>query len=232
MVMATRQSGETRSAVVIMAKAPHPGQVKTRLCPPLTHEEAAALYRCFLLDKIAQVGALQGITPVLSYATADAKPAFESLIPPHFRLIPQLGDDLGARLLSTFDQLFQLGFTQVMAVDSDTPTLPTAYLRHALSLISAPENDVVLGPTEDGGYYLIGLHRPHRELFERMPWSTPQVLPETMHRSQQGGLAVACAPRWYDVDTPDDFARLRQSLGRVRDGLARHTRRFVQELHH
>jgi uncharacterized protein len=228
--MAMIHSDGTRSAVAIMAKAPHPGQVKTRLCPPLTHGEAAALYRCFLLDKIAQVSALQGTTPVISYATADAKPAFEALIPPHFWLIPQLGNDLGARLLSTFEQLFHLGFTQVMAVDSDTPTLPTAYLEHALSLISARENDVVLGPTEDGGYYLVGLRRPHRELFEHMPWSTAQVLPETMHRSRQRGLMVACTACWYDVDTPDDLARLRQSLEHVQDGLARHTRRFFQEL--
>ena len=227
--MATIQAEGTRSAVAIMAKAPYPGQVKTRLCPPLTHEEAAALYRCFLLDKIAQVSALQGATPVLSYGSLDAKPAFEPLIPPHFLLIPQFGDDLGARLLSTFDQLFHLGFAQVIAVDSDTPTLPTAYLEQALTLIAVQGNDVVLGPTEDGGYYLIGLRRSHPALFEHMAWSTSQVLPETKRRAKARRLTVACTDCWYDVDTPGDLTRLRQSLDHRQDGFARHTRQFLRE---
>jgi rSAM/selenodomain-associated transferase 1 len=212
-----------------MAKAPRPGQVKTRLCPPLTPEEAAALYRSFLLDKIAQVRALQGVTPVLSYATATAKPTFEALVPSKFLLVPQLGDDLGARLLSTFKQLFALGFSQVMAIDSDTPTLPTAYLEHALQLLTAQGNDVVLGPTEDGGYFLIGLSQPHPVLFEAMPWSTSQVFPETLRRAAQHELIVASTASWYDVDTPEDLTRLRQSLDQAQDGLAQHTRHFFRE---
>jgi rSAM/selenodomain-associated transferase 1 len=227
--MARIQPAGSRSAVAIMAKAPHPGQVKTRLCPPLTEAEAAALYRCFLLDKIAQVSALQGVVPVLSSGTADAEVAFEAMLPGHFLFIPQLGDDLGARLLSTFEQLFQRGFTQVMAIDSDTPTLPTAYLEHALRLITDQGNDVVLGPTEDGGYYLIGLRQSHRALFEQMPWSTSQVFPETLRRSAQQGLMVACTASWHDIDTPEDLIRLRHSLNQVTDGLARHTRQFFQE---
>jgi uncharacterized protein len=226
--MAKTKANRTPCAIAIMAKAPSPGQVKTRLCPPLTPIEASALYQCFLLDKIAQVSALHGVMPVLSYDSVEAKPLFAALIPPHFLLVPQLGDDLGARLLSTFDQLFQLGFTEVMAIDSDTPTLPMAYLEHALQLIAMPGTDVVLGPTEDGGYYLIGLRRSRPELFAHMPWSTPQVFPETMRRSEQNGLAVACAEGWYDVDTPDDLVRLRESLVHLKDGQARHTRQFLQ----
>jgi uncharacterized protein len=228
--MVESRADGTRSAVAIMAKAPSPGQVKTRLCPPLTPAEASALYRCFLLDKIGQVSALRGVTPVLSYDSPDARPLFETLIPPPFLLIPQLGDDLGARLVSTFDQLFRLGFTQVIAIDSDTPTLPTAYLEHALKLIATPTNDVVLGPTEDGGYYLIGLRRAHQELFEDMPWSTSQVFAETIRRSEQSGLTVACAEWWYDIDTPADLVRLRTSLVQIDDGVARHTRQSLQEL--
>jgi uncharacterized protein len=88
----------------------------------------------------------------------------------------------------------------------------------------------VLGPTEDGGYYLIGLRQSRRELFEQMPWSTSQVFPETRRRSEQYGLTVACTEYWYDVDTPDDLARLRDSLDQIQDGLARHTRQFLREL--
>jgi uncharacterized protein len=227
--MADVKRDEPRSAVAIMAKAPRPGQVKTRLCPPLSREEAAALYRCFLLDKIAQVSALQRAVPVLSYGPADAKVLFEDFTPGHFVLIPQFGDDLGARLLSTFDQLFRRGYTQVMAIDSDTPTLPKAYLEHALTLIAHPGIDVVLGPTDDGGYYLIGLRCAHRRLFEQMPWSTSRVLPETLRRSEAYGLSVACIESWFDVDTPADLKRLIASLACTDDGRAQHARRFLQE---
>jgi uncharacterized protein len=227
-LMADNTVDGVRSAVAIMAKAPQPGEVKTRLCPPLSYSEAAELYRCFLLDKIAQVSALQRAGPVVSYTPTDSRSWFEALMPPHFLLIPQHGDDLGARILFTFDQLFRQGYTQVVVIDSDTPTLPTAYLEQALRLIAVAENDVVLGPTEDGGYYLIGLRQAHRELFEQMPWSTSQVFPETRHRSEQHGLTMACTDYWYDVDTPEDLGRLRASLDQIQDGLARRTRQFLQ----
>lgn len=220
----------TRNIVAIMAKAPQPGEVKTRLCPPLSHREAAELYRCFLLDKIGQVNSLPRTTHVVSYTPTDSRSWFEALTPPHFLLIPQRGDDLGARLLSAFDQLFAQGYAQVIVIDSDTPTLPTTYLEQALGLIAARGNDVVLGPTEDGGYYLIGLRRAYCELFERMPWSTPQVFTETRRRSAQHGLTVACTAPWYDVDTPADLARLRASLEQSCDGDAQHTRRFLRGL--
>ncbi len=226
--MADTTADDVRSAVAIMAKAPRPGEVKTRLCPPLSHAEAAELYRCFLLDKIAQLTALQRIAPAVSYSPAESRSLFEDLTPSHFMLIPQHGDDLGARLLSTFDQLFHQGYTQVMVIDSDTPTLPTAYLEQALRLFADRKTDVVLGPTEDGGYFLIGLRRSCHALFEHMPWSTARVTPETLRRAAQHGLTVACTASWYDVDTADDFRRLAQSLDRVQDGIARHTRRFFQ----
>jgi rSAM/selenodomain-associated transferase 1 len=228
--MADQTAAKVHSAVAIMAKAPQPGQVKTRLCPPLSHAEAAQLYQCFLRDKIAQVDGLQGTAPVVSYSPDDSQPLFKDLAPPHFTLIPQRGDDLGARLLCTFDRLFQQGYTQVIVVDSDTPTLPTAYLEEALSLIAARENDVVLGPTEDGGYYLIGLRQSHPELFERMPWSTAQVFPETRRRSARSRLTVACSASWYDIDTPEDLTRLMESLDRPQDGSARWTRQFLRRL--
>ena len=226
--MADKTTDGARSAVAIMAKAPQPGEVKTRLCPPLSHGEAAELYRCFLLDKIAQVNALQRVAPVVSYSPTESKPFFEDVTPPHYMLIPQRGDDLGERLFFTFDQLFRQGYTQVIVIDSDTPTLPTAYLQHALMLIAAGENDVVLGPTEDGGYYLLGLRQSHRALFEQMPWSTSQVFPETRRRSERDGLTVACTEYWYDIDTPEDLARLRASLDQIQDGLARQTRQFLR----
>jgi uncharacterized protein len=217
--------------IAIMAKAPWPGEVKTRLCPPLSYEKAAQLYRCFLLDKIEQLKSLRAIAPAVAYTPDDAKPLFEALVPSGFILIPQKGPDLGARLSSTLNQLLELGYPRAMAIDSDTPTLPFAYLERAVSLLSEPEIDVVLGPSEDGGYYLIGLRRLQNELFEKMHWSTAHVLSETMRRAQAKGLKVACLPTWYDVDTPEDLKRLRESFHSDSGPEAEHSRRFLMEWH-
>lgn len=215
-------------AVAIMAKAPRAGEVKTRLCPPLSTGDAAQLYRCFLLDKIEQVKALPGIRPAIAYAPAEGKAFFQALAP-GLVLVPQQGHDLGARLASSFAQLFATGCAGVLAVDSDTPTLPTAYLEQAVSLLATPEVDVVLGPSEDGGYYLIGLRQLHREIFEEMPWSTPRVLPETTRRAEAKGLRLALLPPWFDVDVAEDLQRLQGSLVETNGNVARHTRRFFQE---
>jgi rSAM/selenodomain-associated transferase 1 len=216
-------------AVAIMAKVPTPGQVKTRLCPPLSHADAAELYRCLLLDKIEQVKALDGARQAIAYTPEDSKSFFEALSSPAFLLIPQVGPDLGARLTNTLTQLLALGYQKVMAIDSDSPTLPVDYLRLALDLLNKPDVDVVLGPCEDGGYYLIGLREIHRELFDDMAWSSPHVLPETIRRAEAKRLKVACLPAWYDVDTPEDLQRLRFFF-QTEDGTSgQHTKRFLVE---
>ena len=222
------QSGEPPEApiaVAIMAKAPRAGEVKTRLCPPLAAEEAAALYRCFLLDKIDQVGALTGASAVIAYTPPEGRRMFEELAP-GFILIPQRGRDLGERLANSVGQLLSDGHRGALLLDSDTPTLPGQYLDQALALLMSPRTDVVLGPSEDGGYYLIGLRRLHRELFEGMVWSTPTVLRETVHRAEVKGLTVALLPPWFDIDTAEDLDRLRASLRGTEGPVPRHTRRF------
>lgn len=217
-----------RMVVAIMTKAPQTGEVKTRLCPPLSANEAAELYRCFVLDKIEQIRMLDGATPAIAYTPAERRSFFEELAP-GFVLVPQHGPDLGARLTNSFDQLFARGYAGVLAVDSDTPTLPTGFLQEALDFIARPEIDLVLGPTEDGGYYLIGMRKLHRELFEAMAWSTAQVTAETLRRAEAHGLKVATLPPWFDVDTPDDLERLKASLWSSEETAARHTRGFFTE---
>lgn len=217
-----------RIVVAIMAKAPRVGEVKTRLCPPLSPPEAAALYRGFLLDKIEQVRGLREISPAVAYTPPDGRTVFEELAP-DFVLVPQRGGNLGSRLANSFDLLFAKGYVGALAIDSDTPTLPTWHLQEASRLIARPEIDVVLGPAEDGGYYLIGLRNLHRDLFEDMAWSTARILPETIRRAEAKGLTVACVPPWFDVDTPEDLERLKASLGSVEEPLARHTRNFFLE---
>jgi len=215
-------------AVAIMAKAPRAGEVKTRLCPPLSLADAAQLYRCFLLDKIDQVRALRTAGRALAYTPAEARAFFEG-VAPGFVLVPQRGADLGDRLVNSLGELLDSGHRGALAIDSDTPTLPLGFLEQALDLVTAPDIDVVLGPTEDGGYYLIGFRTLHPELFEAMAWSTSEVLPETIRRANAKGLRLACLPPWYDIDTPNDLARLRAELATSSGDAPRHTRRFLLE---
>ena len=212
-------------AVAIMAKAPRAGDVKTRLCPPLSPAQAADLGRAFLLDKIAQLRALPGITPAIAFTPENERALFAQLAP-GFTLVPQRGDDLGARLHGTLDALLGLGHAAALAIDSDTPTLPLEFLRQAVEVAGAGTADVVLGPTEDGGYYLIGLRRARRELFEGIPWSTSAVLDATLARARASGLRTARLPAWFDVDTPADLERLRAALDAAPDTAAQ-TRRLL-----
>ena len=217
-------------AVAIMAKAPRPGAVKTRLCPPLLAAEAAALYRCFLLDKIAAVQALSGARPMVAYTPDEAQAEF-AVLAPDFALVPQRGPDLGARLHTTLASLLAAGHPGAIAVDSDTPTLPREFLQQAVDCLTGPGPDVVLGPTEDGGYYLIGVRAANRELFDDMPWSTSAVLEITLRRAAAAGLQTVCTPAWFDVDTPDDLRRLRTVLDGGRSAAeAGETARFLASL--
>lgn len=215
-------------AVAIMAKAPQGGAVKTRLSPPLSLADAAELYRCFLLDKIEQVRRLTTATVAIAYTPADAAGYFES-VAPGFVLVQQRGADLGDRLANSLAELLARGHRAAMAIDSDTPTLPVTFLQQAIDLLTTSNVDLVLGPTQDGGYYLIGLRAMHRELFDTMAWSTSTVLSETIRRAEATGLRIACLPPWYDIDTPEDLARLRAELAAGSDDTASHTRTFVLE---
>ncbi len=208
-----------------MAKAPQAGRVKTRLCPPLSPEEAAALHRAFLLDTIERIRMVAGVVPALAYAPADARALFETLAP-GFLLVPQRGADLGERMADTIRQLRERGFEAVLLLGADTPSLPAAFLRQAVDAVASPEADLVLGPSEDGGYYLIGLRGRHPELFDGVPWITPEVFAETVRRAEAQGLRTVRLPAWFDVDTPADLARLETSLAATPGPQPRHTRRF------
>jgi uncharacterized protein len=225
-VVASLPSMSNTIAVAIMAKAPRPGTVKTRLCPPLLATEAAALYRCFLLDKIHAVGTLVDARPMVAYTPDDARAEFDALAP-DFSLIAQRGPDLGARLHATLAGLLAAGHAGAIAVDSDTPTLPVDFLQQAVECLIRPGPDVVLGPTEDGGYYLIGVRVAHRELFDAVPWSTPDVLEVTLRRAAAAGLRATCLPSWFDVDVPEDLERLRATLDSGSAATASQTARFL-----
>ncbi|MGH9880857.1 MAG: TIGR04282 family arsenosugar biosynthesis glycosyltransferase, partial [Pyrinomonadaceae bacterium] len=202
-------------ALGLMAKAPLAGEVKTRLVPPLTLREAAALNVCFLRDMSATV---KGITEteqasgLVVYTPAGSESAFDGVLPDGFKLLAQRGKSLGERLCNATDDLLREGHSAVCLINSDSPTLPRSILIRAIESL-APEGDrVVLGAADDGGYYLIGLKQAHGNLFDGIAWSTSDVLARTKQRAAEIDLPVELLPRWYDVDDAQTLNRLCEEL--------------------
>jgi rSAM/selenodomain-associated transferase 1 len=198
-----------------MAKAPRPGKVKTRLSPPLTPEQASELNVCFLRDtteNIQQVTEAGNSAGILVYTPIDDEAAFEGILPNGFQLLGQRGEGFGERLLHACEDLFTCGFTSVCLIDSDSPTMPQGALLQAVNRLSLPGDRVVLGGSDDGGYYLIGTKHSHQQLFERIDWSTERVLQQTLERAREIGLQAELLPTWYDVDDGATLERLRREL--------------------
>ena len=202
-------------ALAVMTKAPRAGEVKTRLTPPLSPEEAAALNTCFFRDNAAANGktveqrAARGIA---IYTPFGAEEAYAGILPSEFDLVPQRGGPFGERLAFATEDLLRLGFASVCLIDSDSPTVPEQAFAQAVELLRQSEDALVLGPSDDGGYYLIGLKKPHRSLFEGIDWSTERVLEQTIERARQIDLAVHLLPAWYDVDDRETLQRLCREL--------------------
>jgi len=193
-----------------MTKAPQAGSSKTRLVPPLTAHEAATLSSCFLrdtCDNIARVSLDGTAAGVAVYTPIGAEAFFDGLLPDSFSLLGQRGITFGNRLLHATEDLISLGYDSLCLIDSDSPTLPVAFLRAAVSALALPGDRVVLGPAKDGGYYLIGLKTIHPNLFEGIDWSTAKVLRQTIARAKEINLPVTVLPAWFDVD---DAAGLQQ----------------------
>jgi rSAM/selenodomain-associated transferase 1 len=220
----------TNRALIVMAKQPAVGNTKTRLCPPLTADQASSLYACFLQDTLELIGRLEDAQPVVAYWPLSAENDFRRLAPQGFQFVPQRGPGLGERLDNALTRCLEKGYQQVVAVDSDSPTLPLSYLRQAFSALDDPDVDVVLGPCDDGGYYLIGMKSPQPFLFRGMEMSTPTVAEDTIRLGRQYGLRFARLPSWYDVDTYRDLERLRAELASNCSQGPRHTTEFLSEL--
>jgi len=193
-----------------MAKQPIPHRTKTRLYPAVSPQQAADLYACFLRDKVEMMRRVPNTACAIAYTPADAHDYFATLAPDFVRYAQQ-GADLSERLKHIVQNAFDEGYGQVMPIDGDSVTLPASYLAQGFDCLSRAEVDVVLGPSDDGGYYAIGLKAPHPYVFD-VEMSTPTVSRDTIRQAEQNGLHVALLPEWYDVDTPTDLQRLRAEL--------------------
>lgn len=216
--------------VVVMVKAPRPGEVKTRLVPPLSEVDAASLAACFARDTVLNAQRIVS-NPLVAYAPNDGRVALEPILPPAIQWCVQHGNSLGARLNSVAEVAFRLGFSPFVILGADSPTLPSHLIREALTVLSIGKADLSLGPTEDGGYYLVGLCKPAAGLFSDIDWSTPRTLEQTIANAEQLNLRVHRLPCWYDIDTAADLRRLRRELDSSKEARSRapNTYRWLED---
>jgi uncharacterized protein len=204
-------------AIAVMARFPYAGDVKTRLAPRLSAAERALVYCAFLQDKLEQVRRAARetsvISPVVAFTPRAAEPWFRELAGPAVELYAQCDGSLGERVIAAFDALLDVCPEGVILVDSDSPDLPAKFLTDAAHAL-ASGTPLVLGPAEDGGYYLIGLRQRAPALFDGVTWSTERTRAQTLEGAARLGITAQLLPTWYDVDTPDDLVRLEHALAR------------------
>ncbi len=202
-----------------MAKASAPGRAKTRLVPPLTFDEAAALNTAFLRDVADNVllaarhaAPHAGIAGYAAYGPPGTEDFFRGILPGAIGLIAAWLPNFGDCLFHTIGAILARGHASAVVLNADSPTLPTALLVETAAVLARPGDRAVLGPSSDGGYYLLGLKAQHRRIFEDVDWSTERVASQTLERAREIGLEVHTLPVWYDVDDMDDLRQLHVEL--------------------
>jgi rSAM/selenodomain-associated transferase 1 len=223
----------SRPAVIVMAKAPRAGEVKTRLVPPLTSSEAAELSACFFADAVSLARRLTvdatvetafkaTVEAVVAYAPTDGRAMLEDVLRGIGVLwLEQEDADLGARLSSVIEGAAALDLGPLVVIGADSPTLPPSFLTTALDALARGATDIALGPAEDGGYYALALRWPAPGLFDSVEWSTPRAYEQTARNAARLGLRLLELPRWYDVDTPAELLRLAAELSADEDARRR-----------
>lgn len=222
-------------AIGIICKAPEPGRAKTRLAASIGPEAAADLSACFLRDLATTIEFVPngvGGRGVAVYAPATGEALLRSLMPRGFDFLLQTGRDLGEVLFGATRALLEIGHQGVVLVNGDSPTLPGRLIVQAIEALRRDGDRMVLGPASDGGYYLIGLKRPHARVFAEVNWGTSSVFAETSARAREIGLPVVLLPEWYDVDDEETLRALQQELGGrsarfVGGAPASHTRAYL-----
>ena len=199
------------TCVILFAKLPVAGEVKTRLQPRLSASQAAGLYRSFLLDCAETAAATTAARKVIAFSPAGAADALWEMLgsaAAAFDFVPQPDTDLGNRIEVLFEHSFERGAHRTVVVGSDSPSLGPELIDQAFDLLR--NRELVLGPCSDGGYYLIGQRQLNRGLFRNIAWSSSRVFRQTLNAA--AGIDLALLPPWYDVDTAADAAFLRDHL--------------------
>jgi hypothetical protein len=195
-----------------MAKAPLAGQVKTRLMPALSADDAAAVARALLLDQLTHLTAIADVELYLAYTPAAERELFQELAPPGFYLFPQQGGDLGARMANVFDALHARGYRNMVLIGGDLAPVPAEIFAEAFAFLNNELQRVVFGPSRDGGYYLVGCNQPAPRIFEGMSWSHGKVLAQTLDKLTSLQIDSRLLPVWFDIDTVEDLRYLQSVL--------------------
>jgi rSAM/selenodomain-associated transferase 1 len=194
-----------------MAKAPRPGTVKTRLAVNLSLEAVTGLYRCLLNDTIALARGIDSIEVAIMCPESDVLELSRS-VPADMSIVPQTGEGLAAGLTSVFAHFASSGEQRVIAFNSDSPHLPASMLQSAFDILET--RDLVVGPTHDGGYYLVGARAPHPGLFSSDGMGTGSALEVLSSRAEALGLSIGFTDRFYDIDIAEDLTQLADELRR------------------
>jgi len=211
-----------------MAKQPIAGRTKTRLVPPFNSQQSADFFEALMLDTIELARRIPNVELTIAFSPSSALEYFNQTRFPQTELLPVDGSNIGDCLLETAKMMIAKNHTRIVLMNSDGPSLPPEYILQAYTLLE--KNDLVLGPSEDGGYYLCGFKKLFPQLFQGIAWSSARVLAQTLERAQSLDLKVALTPSWYDIDTAADARRLfRDSLSIPIDHLI-HTRTFFQRI--
>jgi rSAM/selenodomain-associated transferase 1 len=193
-----------KHGIIIMAKVPEPGKVKTRLQPFLSPERCAELATCFLGDTVEKAQTLQKYI-IVAFSPPEQRDFFNSF--EGLNLVAQTGIGLGQRMFNAFQFAFQKGFEKVVMIGTDSPTFPPEFIENAFELLD--KSDAVLGRTTDGGFYLIGLRKPDERIFAGVEWSSARTFEQTKRNLEKYGFTLNELPVWYDVDEPEDLENLK-----------------------
>ena len=224
------QNPKSRQALILFAKPPVPGRVKTRLTELLSDGEAARLYEAFLRDAIDRYSTLEADVHLYVSPPLEAWP--EGLRGGDFLLCQQEGEGLGQRMKHAFQRTIAAGYRRVVITGTDHPTLPLSYLRQAFQALHKTPS-LCIGPSDDGGYYLLGMTTTHAHLFEEMSYSHPEVFEEALQKASATQSRLTVLPLWYDVDAPAELHRLISELedSRLSPSVqVSHTRTVVEKL--
>ncbi len=198
------------TCLIIFAKNPIPGKVKTRVTPHITPTDAAELYKAFIVDIVSNTLILKCDRIVIAYTPLNAETSFHEICGQSINYIPQEGYDLGERMKNAFRYTFDKGSKRTVIIGTDSPTLPLSYIRKAFSVLE--KVPITIGPTFDGGYYLVGLSEQNNDIFDGVEWSTSRVFSQTLTRIKALNKQFYLLPPWYDVDTPEDLKFLRSHI--------------------
>ena len=223
-----------------MAKASKAGRTKTRLSPPLDAELAARFNTAFLHDiaeNLVAVAAQASVAGYMAYGP-PGESEFFAFLPPGIGLFEAWCPSFGETLAFSLRTMLERGHESACVLNADSPTLPLAILAEVAATLAVPGDRAVLGPSSDGGYYLLGLKRVHGRLFEDITWSTEHVARQTLERAAEIGLEVHMLPEWYDVDDGASLALLRAELldgqpfgaSNLQPPQARHTRALLEQM--